>query len=69
MCIRDSYNTKDIIFYKGEFYKATQKIRDGREPLHLKWGSLVVNDGWKKVTYNESTGAVSYTHLDVYKRQ
>lgn len=50
------YNTKDIIFYKGEFYKATQKIRDGREPLHLKWGSLVVNDGWKKVTYNESTG-------------
>ena len=26
-------------------------------------------DGWYALNYNTSTAAVSYTHLDVYKRQ
>lgn len=51
------YLMGDIIYYKGNFYKATTDVLDGTIPAYFQNNSSwVANNGWKKVTYNETTG-------------
>ena len=54
----------------GELLKATQRSELGRDYKHLEKGNIpVFGTGGYMTSVNECIYAVSYTHLDVYKRQ
>ena len=62
MCIRDSYyivSLLGVLFVVGSFLFATNET-------HFRKGEIA---GHQQITPQSITQAVSYTHLDVYKRQ
>ena len=67
MCIRDSYKTTndEVINYINDYYvKRIEAIRDINEIA-----PLMIHPMLKKAYLLLDKEAVSYTHLDVYKRQ
>ena len=58
MCIRDSNNTYEI---------RLSKPMDSLS--HIGMESVTIYFGYEENTYSEDRTTVSYTHLDVYKRQ
>ena len=60
MCIRDRY--KNILVSKRLIRRLLKAYGDGNIVIRRESKDF---GGW----YNKRTAAVSYTHLDVYKRQ
>ena len=56
---------KSVCVYCGSSFGAKALYSESAEEL----GALFHKLGWKLVYGGGTTGSVSYTHLDVYKRQ
>ena len=66
--INNSYPVLNAIF--SSFLQLGNLAAGGvdLQPGNIMWNGIALQNNMVKA-YNDATGAVSYTHLDVYKRQ
>ena len=71
MCIRDRYRIMWLKKHKPSIYKKVFKWLPITCLLYTSWSWIEVEnrDELFKLIINEGFTPVSYTHLDVYKRQ
>ena len=66
MCIRDRYEAN--LLYENDFKKSAATVCDVLAKYHPH-GDASVYDAMVRLAQDFSLRSVSYTHLDVYKRQ